>query len=100
MLSTEQLEQELQRANDELKRLANSDKALTKEERGWKGKLQVRKSVLTAIKEAKDGGNRGVELYNTTVYEMLLDWGERRPLLMFFVSNILRARFGMGGFRM
>lgn len=99
MLTKEQLEQELQKTNDDLKRLANSDKPLSKEERSWRGKLQVRKSILTAIKDAKERGSPGTELYNTTVYEMLIDWGERRPLLMFFVSNILRARFGMGGFR-
>ena len=100
MLTKEHVEQELKKTDDELKRLAQADKPLTKEERSWKGKLQVRKAVLTEIKSAKDKGSTGSELYHTTLYEMLIDWGERRPLLMFLMSNILRARFGMGGFRM
>ncbi|MFH1016038.1 MAG: hypothetical protein V1771_03460 [Chloroflexota bacterium] len=100
MLSIEQLEQELKKTDDELKRLAQADKPLTKEERSWRGKLQVRKSLLAEIKRSKEGDNKSSELYHTTLYEMLIDWGERRPLLMFLISNILRARFGMGGFRM
>jgi len=100
MLSNEHVEQELKKTDDELKRLAQAEKPLTKEERSWRGKLQVRKSLLTEIKRSKEGDNKSSELYHTTLYEMLIDWGERRPLLMFLMSNILRARFGMGGFRM
>ncbi len=99
MLTKEQLEQELKKTNDELNRLAQADKPLTKEEQSWRGKLRFRKVVLDEIKSAKDKGSTGSELYHTTLYEMLIDWGERRPLLMFLMSNILRARFGMGGFR-
>ena len=99
MLSTEQLEQELKKTNDELNRLAQAEKPLTKEEQSWRGKLRFRKVVLDEIKRAKEGDNKSSEVYHTTLFEMLIDWGERRPLLMFLMSNILRARFGMGGFR-
>jgi hypothetical protein len=100
MFSKEHVEQELKKMNDELNRLAQAEKPLTKEEQSWRGKLRFRKVVLDEIKRAKEKDNKSSEVYHTTLYEMLIDWGERRPLLMFLMSNILRARFGMGGFRM
>jgi len=100
MMTKDELEKALKEVNDELNRLANSDKPLTKEERSWRGKLQVRKAMLSEIKRAQEKNNKSSELYHTTLYEMLISWGERRPLLLFFVSNILRVRFGSGAFRM
>ena len=50
MFSKEQLEQELKKTNDELNRLAQADKPLTKEEQSWRGKLRFRKVVLDEIK--------------------------------------------------
>jgi len=99
MFSKEEIDQKLKETNNELDRLANAPKPLTKEDQSWQGKLRFRKAILDAIKQSKERGNKGQEVYHTTLWEMLIDWGERRPLLLFFVSNILKARLGMGGFR-
>lgn len=99
-MTQEEVEKTLKETNDELNRLANSDKPLTKEEQSWRGKLQVRKAMLSEIKRAQEKGNKSSEVYHSTLYEMLISWGERRPVLMFFASNILRVRFSSGAFRM
>lgn len=98
-MTDEQLAQALKEVDDNLNRLANPDKPLTKEEQGFRGKLLMRKNILTQIREAKVSNNKSAELYNTMIYDMLVSWGEKHPFLMFLAANLLKAKAGIGGFR-
>ena len=99
-MTDEQLQKELQEANDKLNALANAEKPLTKEQQKERSRFQFRKVVLTQIKEARAKNQKSAELYNTIVYDMLTSWGERHPILLFLATNIMRTRFSSGAFRM
>ena len=93
MMTEEQLRELTQEVSEELDRLVDSEKPLTKEEEKYQKRLRIRKYVLGKIKEAKDTKRRGDELYNTTYYQMLVPWGEKHPVLFFMLMRIIRARW-------
>ena len=97
MMSDEELQKTLKEVSRDLARLSKSEKPLTKEERKYRGRLLMRQHVLAQIKIAKEKKHKDTELFNTTIYEMLVSWGERHPVLMFFMTNIMRARWGISG---
>jgi hypothetical protein len=96
MMNEEQLRQALQKVSADLDKLANSDKPLTKEEREYQNRLLRRKYVLGKIKEAKDKKRKDDEVFNSTVYEMLVSWGERHLILMGIMTHLMRIKWGSG----
>ena len=93
MMTDEQLQQALQEVSDDIDKLSNSDKPLTKEETSYRKKLLVRKYVLDSIKQAKEKNLKSDELYNSTYYSMLVPWGEKHPILMTLVMRLIKARW-------
>ena len=96
MMSDERLQQALKEAADGLDKLSNSKKPLTKEEKKDRGRLLKRKYILDRIKEAKEKNHRSEELYNSSIYELLVPWGEKHPFLMFVLMHLLRVRWQSG----
>ncbi|GAH65764.1 unnamed protein product, partial [marine sediment metagenome] len=86
MMMDKELQRVLKEVSADIDRLANSDRPLTKEEEKYRRRLLKRKYVLDSIKEAKEKHRRDDELFNSTVYEMLVPWGERHPFLMGLVT--------------
>jgi hypothetical protein len=99
MMTKEQLQEALEEVSADLEKLSNREKPLTKEEKKYRGKLLMRRNVLESIKEAKEKNQKSEELYNSTVYSLLVPWGEKHPVLMFFVMRLMRARWwGMSSY--
>ncbi len=93
MMTKEQLQEALEEVSAELDQLSNREKPLTKEEKKYRGKLLMRKNVLEQIKAAKEKNQKSEELYNNTVYGLLVPWGEKHPVLMFITMRLMRAKW-------
>ena len=93
MMSNEQLQQALQGVSEDMDKLTNSEKPLTKEEEKYRKKLVMRKYVLSKIQEAKDKNHKDDELYNSTVYDLLVPWGENHPVLMNIMMRLMKAKW-------
>jgi len=93
MMTDEQWKEAIQEASGELEKLADLERPLTKEEEKHRNRYRIRKYVLDKIKEARDVNRKSDELYNTTYYQMLVPWGERHPVLFFFLMRIIRGRW-------
>ena len=93
MWTDEQLQEALQEVSADMDKLSNSEKPLTKEEGKYRKKLVMRKYVLDKIKEAKEKDQKDDELYNTTVYDLLVPWGERHPILMNIMMRLMKTKW-------
>ena len=93
MWTYEQLQQTLQEVTTELGRFNNLERPLTPEEKKLRSRMQTRKYVLDKIKEAKDKNLVNDELYNSTIYGLLVPWGEKHPILMFLMSRWIKTRW-------
>jgi hypothetical protein len=99
MMTDGELQRRLKEVSEGLDKLSGTDEPLTREQKKYRGKLLMRQNILSQIKIAKEKKQKDMELYHTTIYEILIAWGERHPVLMFFITNMLRARWGMAGFQ-
>ena len=96
MWTDEQLQQALKEASDDLDKLSKSVKPLSREEKKDRGRLLRRKYILERIKEAKEKKQKGDELYNSSIYDLLVPWGERHPFLMTVIMHLMRIRWQSG----
>ena len=96
MMMDKELQRVLKEVSADIDRLSNSDRPLTKEEEKYRRRLLKRKYVLDSIKAAKEKNRRDDELFNSTVYEMLVPWGERHPFLMGLVTHLMRVKWASG----
>lgn len=96
MMMDKELQRVLKEVSADIDRLTNSDRPLTKEEEKYRRRLLKRKYVLDSIKAAKEKHRRDDELFNSTVYEMLVPWGERHPFLMGLVTHLMRVKWASG----
>jgi hypothetical protein len=96
MMTDAELKEKLQEVAADIDKLSNLDRPLTKEEEKDRGRLRYRKYVLDRIKEAREKHRKDDEVFNSAVYEMLVSWGERRPLLMVIMTHLMRIKWGSG----
>ena len=96
MMMDKELQRVLKEVSADIDRLSNSDRPLTKEEEKYRRRLLKRKYVLDSIKAAKEKNRRDDELFNSTVYEMLVPWGEKHPFLMGLVTHLMRVKWASG----
>ena len=96
MMTDEELKEKLQEVSADIDKLSNLDRPLTKEEERDRARLKYRNYVLDRIREAKEKHRRDDEVFNSTVYEMLVSWGERRPILMLIMTHLMRIKWGSG----
>jgi len=96
MMTDEELQRVLKEVSADIDKLANSERPLTKEEKRDWSRLKYRKYVLDRIKEARERNRRDDEIYNSTVYELLVPWGERHPFLMGLVTHLMKIKWGSG----
>lgn len=98
MIPDEDLKQMLHDFSSRLDELANSDRPLTEEEKKYRGKLLKRKQILTEVKRARDQKQKDAELFHTTVYNIMVPWGEDHPVMMFFMLIVMRMKWSSGSF--
>ena len=96
MWTDEELKRTFKEVSDGLDKLSDSKKPLTKEERKDRGRLLKRKYILERIKEAKEKKHKGEEVYNSSIYDLLVPWGERHPFLMSIMMHLMRVKWASG----
>jgi hypothetical protein len=94
MMTDAELKEKLQEVSADIDKLSNLDRPLTKEEERDRARLKYRKYVLDKIKEAREKHRKDDEVFNSTVYEMLVSWGERHPILMLIMTHLMRIKWG------
>ncbi|MFQ5996961.1 MAG: hypothetical protein ACE5KP_04985, partial [Dehalococcoidales bacterium] len=95
-MTDEELNRALKEVSHGINKLSNLDRPLTREEERDRSRLSRRKYVLDRIKEAREKNRKDDEVFNSTVYEMLVSWGERHPIWMGIFTQLLRVRWGSG----
>jgi len=93
-MTDEQLREKLEEVTADIERLSRLERPLTPEEEQYRARLLKRKHVLDKIKEAKEKNRRDDELYNSAVYEWLVPWGEKHPVLMAILMHFMKIRWG------
>jgi hypothetical protein len=94
MMTDAELKEKLQEVSADIDKLSNLDRPLIKEEERDRARLKYRKYVLDKIKEAREKHRKDDEVFNSTVYEMLVSWGERHPILMLIMTHLMRIKWG------
>ncbi len=92
-MTDEELQQTMQEVTENIDKLSDPDKPLTKEEKKCRQMLLVKKEILQKIKEAKEKGQKHEELYNSVYYSLLTSWGEKHP----FLASLAMRNFRWGG---
>ncbi len=99
MINDQELQRTLQELSETINGLSNSDGPLTTEEQKYRTRLLRRKDILSLIQESKEKDRKDAELYHTTVYNLLVPWGEKHPVLMFLMLHMMRVKWGSGSFQ-
>lgn len=88
-VTNEELQQITQKISDELDKLYNSEKPLTKKEKRHRQILSLQKQTLQQIKEARQKGDAFQERDLTITYGLLTSLGKKHP----FLASFLRTKF-------
>jgi len=91
-MTDEELQQRLQEFSEGIEKLSKSEKPLSKEEKRYLGRLVKRQRLLEAIKEGREKKHKDAEFYNTVMYDLLVPWGEKHPVLMVVMVLLMRAK--------
>jgi len=94
MMTDAELKQNLEDVSAGIDKLSNLERPLTREEERDRARLKYRKYVLDRIKEAREKHRKDDEVYNSTVYEMLVPWGEKHPILMLIATHLMKIKWG------
>ena len=86
-MTSEELEAEIKKIDENLESLPADDKPITKEERKEKGLLLLKQSVLLRIKDAREKNYKQSEFENTIQYGVLNSWISKHAFLMHFMIN-------------
>ncbi len=93
-MTDEELETLIQEMSEQIDRLENPEKPLTREEKRQKTLLQLQKEALERIKTAKEKGNVLQEVKAGVDYTLLKEYGKKHPLLI----NYIKSQAGWYGF--
>ena len=81
-MTDEELEQTLQDLSQDIDRLSNAEKPLTKEEKRHQQVLSVQREILLKIKNARQKNSMTEEMRHTMLYSLVTSLGEKHPYLM------------------
>jgi len=88
-VTEEELQKAIQEASEELDKLYNSEKPLTKKEKRRKQIVSLQKEILQKMNEARQKGDTFQERDLAVTYGLLTSVGEKHP----FLAGFLRSRF-------
>lgn len=91
-MTDEELEARMKEIETEIARLPESGKGLTKAEKKLNRLLQIKKTVLERIKEAKQKHQVNDEIHYTMVYGVTTSWVSKHPYLMHLLLNMKFVR--------
>ena len=81
-MTDEELEQTLQDLSQDIDRLSNAEKHLTKEEKKHQTVLSAQREILLKIKNARQKNSMTEEMRHTMLYGLVTSLGEKHPYLM------------------
>ena len=81
-MTDEELEQTLQDLSQDIDRLSNTEKPLTKEEKKHQTVLSAQREILLKIKNARQKNSMTEEMRHTMLYGLVTSLGEKHPYLM------------------
>lgn len=91
-MNDEEIENLIKEASEQIDRLPDDpEKPLTKQEKKRKLWLQLQMDTLKKIKEAKERGSLRQEVRANTDYALLKQYGEKHPLLAYFIRSQMRG---------
>lgn len=93
-MTNEELEKLIQEVSEQIDRLSEREKSLTKAEKTHKLVLQLQMETLKKMQTAKEKGNFQQEIRAGIDYALLNKYGEKHPLLM----NFIKSQMGWWGF--
>ena len=86
-MTDEEITKLIQELSEELDKLSDSEKPLSKEEKNHINTLLLRKETLQKIKEARKKGKSYQEFSLTMTYGLLTSIGEKHPFLATFIKS-------------
>jgi len=90
IMTDDELEQTIKGVSEELDKLYNSEKPLTKQEKRHKQILSLQKATLLKMKEARAKKDTIKEGDLALTYGLLVTMGEKHPFLMTFLRTKFR----------
>jgi Holliday junction resolvasome RuvABC ATP-dependent DNA helicase subunit len=90
-MTDEELDKLVQETTVELGKISEiQEKSLDKAQRTRKAVLRLQDDILKRIKDAKKKGNLQQEAKATMDYSLLAEYGEKHPLIWWFLKTQLR----------
>jgi len=86
-MNDEELAALMKEKSDEIDRLSDPDKTLTKKEKKRKLVLQVQVKTLERVKEAKEKGNLRQEMKAGIDFAVLEEYGEKSSFLVNYIRS-------------
>jgi len=86
-MTDEEITKLIQELSEELGKLSDSEKPLSKEEKNHINTLLLKKETLEKIKEAREKGRSYQEFSLTMTYGLLTSIGEKHPFLTMFIKS-------------
>ncbi|MFC1993003.1 hypothetical protein ACFLV3_04255 [Chloroflexota bacterium] len=90
-MTDEELEREIQKLDENIKRLTNSKEPLSKVENRRKYAFMMMKDTLKRVKEARAKNRTHQEYQGLAMYALLDEWKDRHPILL----QMARVRMGL-----
>ena len=93
-MTDEEILKTIQELSDDIEKLSDPDKPITKDEKNRKCIMKLKKDTLLKIQEAREKSNSSLEMRHLVNYGLLDSMAEKHPFLTYF----LQAKFRMNIF--
>jgi len=91
IMTDEELQQTIQEISENIDKLSDPAKSLTKKEGNHKRVLLLMKETLERIKTAREKGDKEQEMANMMNYGLLATYGEKHPILTHLMGIKVRS---------
>ena len=81
-MTDEEISQEMKELDEDIARLADADKPLSKQERRRQNVNRLKKDTLLRLQQAREKNNLQQEIQCGIDYALLKSFGDRHPLLL------------------
>jgi len=91
-MTDEEMDRALQEVSEQIRKLPEDEKSLSKEERKHRQLLLSQKNVLEKMKLAREKGDANLEVQCAVAYGMLTSWLGKYPYLLRLLFNFKSKR--------
>jgi hypothetical protein len=86
-MTDEEIENLMQEASEQIDKLSDPEKPLTKKEKNRKAVLQLQREALKKMKLAREKGNMYQEMRATLDYTLITNYAEKHPFWAGFIKS-------------